>query len=110
MRQCARYAEPLKVIVHNLGKAELSFAHAHTPPWFNRQRNRNRLIAHPSKDLLIRPLIRLSPSAIKRGNGDVGGCSGRTREVQDDPVEIVEFGLDLQRGEEFEKAIEKRNS
>lgn len=38
-----------------------------------------------------------------------GGCSG-TREVQDDPVEIVEFGLGLQRGEEFEKATKKRNS
>lgn len=35
------------------------------------------------------------------------GCSG-TRKVQNDHVEKVEFGLGLQRGEEFEKATKKR--
>lgn len=37
------------------------------------------------------------------------GCSG-TREVQDDPVEKVEFGLGLKRGDGFGKATKKRHS
>lgn len=37
------------------------------------------------------------------------GCSG-TREVQDDPVEKVEFGLGLKRGDGFGKATKERHS